>query len=882
MNIEYFPYKKNFLKKLKSDEKTIIVFNDYFLKNSYIKNRTKNLLEPEGILLTMEEFDKFIFKTKKLILTEAKRFITLYKTLDEKYKKNLKINNYFDIIDFGNEFFKYYREKNRNLINNFKNIQKWQSSYIETFDNIKKNYDDFLRRKNFIPIDWIESYENFNIGALKNYKKIIFVDVFDFSKLHKKILMELEEKLEIEIYLQCNEEDYNEEELKLNKVSLKGVDKNNIKIYEISEDIEVILNLIYLHKNKDSIFDIFVPSIEKNRFHKVFPKYFKNKKLKVLDESDLYEFMNKQCNLLNSFEEKKSKGLKIESLNECLENEIFCRIYKINKKIANYYRILMEKEYRYLNKNILNSEEIMWLFKNEPQEEVGIFINGFNNIYDDLIEISSYTKIEEIYKYFKKLGLERFQEYKYLDLMEKFYEVLENVKSSERLLGSNGFKTLFTENIGASIYRLLIKYLEGIEIREVEKEKSENMIGIIKELSDARLNFGKESYYLDITNELLPGLTNNTFIFSEKQMEENNFQTKEEKMNIIKQRFIQGIFNSKKVFIFTKKNGEKGIERSIFLEELILENKLSIEEKLFSQDDIKNILEKSLYKKRNFFIKRDTFNLEKNIKNIKDNKIILGAYDILMLSSCEYKYFLNKMINIEKEEETSYGASLKLIGITVHKVFEQIGKKMRIQIEKDSDFSLDESLVDKYIQRAKDNNKMKVPAYLDIYLEKIIYPFIKSSIVKFYEILEKKYSKLKINKFYSEKEKYYLSDYCEGLKNYPEILINGRIDLVIESSLGNTLVDYKTGGKQNEQLDIYSIIMYEGEKKVEKMVYNVFKLEEELQEKNGLSKEKLNKIFLKFVEGKYYTRTEKKSMCSGCNYSRICRREESHEEDIES
>lgn len=883
MEIKYFQYQDNFLKKLKSDERTIMVFSDYSLKNTYMKNREKNILKPEGRLLTLDEFNKFIFKTNKMLLTDAKRPLTFYKVLDKEIKKELNINNYYDIIDLADLFFKYYKEKNLSLTENIVNLQKWQGDYINRFDRIKYKYDEFLEENNYLPSDWLENYDNFNDDFLKFYNNIIFVDIFDFSNLHKRIIREIEEKINIELYLQCDKEDYNEELLKLEKVSLKGIKNIQVQVYETNEDLEEMLNLIYLHKEGENPFDIFSPNPEMNNFHKILPKYFKSQKLKVLDDTKLYRFMDKQCDLLNSVEYKKEKGINVEFLVQCLNDETFCEIYKIDKNILKYYKLLIENEYRYLNPNTIEEDNIGWIIKkyNFEREEVEAFREGFNKIYNDLRNLSNYTSIDEFYNYLKEIGLDKFEETNYKDFIDKFYEVLGNIKSSERLCGPLGFKSLFKENIGASIYKLLIKYLEGIEIREVDREKSEKTVGLIKNIEDARLNYGRDSYFIDITNDKLPGNIKDSFIFTQSQREENNFVILDEKINIIKQRFVQGVFNSRESIIFTKKNEETGLEKSMFLEELILENNLEIEKKNLSEENINKIIEKSLYEKRDFNVLRRENEIEKDFKNLKDNQISLGAYDVIMLSSCEYKYFLNKIMKLEKEDEISYGTSLRLLGTTVHKIFEQVGIIMRDQIEKRADFKVQEKILDKYIKMAKESDKMKVPVYVDIYLNKIIYPAIKNSIFEFYRSLEKRFKNKEIKSFYSEKEKIYKSDYS-NLKEYPEILIKGRIDLAIETNKGNTLVDYKTGGRQDGQLDIYSIIMYGALEETEKIMYNVFKMEEIVERKNIFTKESLNELFLEFVKTKNYKRTHKKSLCNNCDYAKICRREESYknEEDI--
>ena len=107
-----------------------------------------------------------------------------------------------------------------------------------------------------------------------------------------------------------------------------------------------------------------------------------------------------------------------------------------------------------------------------------------------------------------------------------------------------------------------------------------------------------------------------------------------------------------------------------------------------------------------------------------------------------------------------------------------------------------------------------------------------------------------------------------------DIFITGRADLVIETEDDEKyIVDYKTGGKKGEQLDIYSIIMYGDENAAHKIIYNAVQGEYEKLTKTDITKEKLMEEFENFIEGSEYRRAEKKSACTLCEYKNICRRE---------
>ena len=112
------------------------------------------------------------------------------------------------------------------------------------------------------------------------------------------------------------------------------------------------------------------------------------------------------------------------------------------------------------------------------------------------MEIKKYRTVDEFVEYIKRIGFEKFREKEYLDIIEKFYQAVDNIKTSEKLCGTGGFRELFKENIGTDLYTLLIKYMEGIEIREIAK-KEEDILGIVKNISDSRIKTGGKSYFTD-------------------------------------------------------------------------------------------------------------------------------------------------------------------------------------------------------------------------------------------------------------------------------------------------------------------------------------------------------------------------------------------------
>ena len=88
--------------------------------------------------------------------------------------------------------------------------------------------------------------------------------------------------------------------------------------------------------------------------------------------------------------------------------------------------------------------------------------------------------------------------------------------------------------------------------------------------------FGETNFFMDITVDILPGNIGDNLIFTEKQRKDMGMVSREEKREIKKYRFFQAVFSNINAVIFTKKNEDKGIDISPFLDELSIKYDLEI------------------------------------------------------------------------------------------------------------------------------------------------------------------------------------------------------------------------------------------------------------------------------------------------------------------
>lgn len=828
-----------------------------------------SLFEQGETLLKIEEFYSKVFTTEKIILKEAKRMLTLFSSLSSETKKKLGMENYYDFISLADQFFKFYKEKNSSLAEEYNHLEEWQIERVGKFQMMKREYETYLKDRDFIPSDWIKSSENLDLSFIKNFKKLIVIDQISFSKLEIEALKKISNFCKIEIVLQCQEGDFDEENFRLKKLTLPPKDKRDISIFRTNDEIEDGINLLleFQKENSEKNNDVYSPDPKDSMLSKLLPKYFQNSILKTLDSTELYNFLKGLYELLATSQPELKKALSLATLEKFLASKGFCGNYGVGEEDIKMFYEMLRDDFKYFNPDTLE----LFNFKNYRDSNLATILL---NIYGDISAISNFREVDHFIGFIKNnIHIEGIIEENFIDLMDKFFEALELAKSSEELYGEKGLKYLFPDNPALGIFNLIIKYMNNIELKEIEKEDFQPA-ALIKPLALAKENQNRITYFIGITDAVLPGKSNNNSFFTEEQKERNGLPTLEEEKLIMKYRFFQGVFSSRKAKIFFTANENKGIKISPFLEELIISYDLQIGTPPANSEISFKIIENSLTSQRlSLSPMEDTVFLPKENSDFSDGKIGIGAYGYDNLESCFFRFYLENIISLSPISEAyERNITAKFLGTYVHNALETIARNRYLTILKNNDFSLDREYVENVLLETFRDNRFKIPLHLDIYFKEILIENIIDNILNFYLTLEKKYSDKKINRFQAEKSS---NERTPIFKDKIEITLNGRVDLLIEGEEFKTIIDYKTGKKNDKQLDFYSIMMYGSEAAAEKSIFNVLsgKTDWYACEKPALTREELLATLKKFTDSQSYTLAEKKSECIYCIFENICRRE---------
>lgn len=882
INFRYIGYGTSFIAEYsgKNNQKKdyLYIFNDNRMKSIFSKKMRWNFFNAQPTLLTFNELKEQIFYTDKVILKEAKRILAFYTSIPKDIKEELGIKSYYDVIDFANDFFDYYREIKINKVDKIENIQNWQEKYFLHFEKIKESFDKLLEKYNYIPSDWIEDLQYYKKDFFGRFNKIIFVDIVEFEKVYRDIIVDLGEEKEVEIALQMEKGSFDEENLKFKETILPETSPSNIFIYQSKDELEESMSLIYLLKEKAKKGEFYSPAPENSEFFNLFPFYFGKSQAVTMNDTKLYAFLNVQLNLLLNMEERLGETYNLLEFEKAFENRAFKEYYSLIEEDIRLIKKISSNFYQYISLDILHSNEVQYLIG----EDIG-FTKKLEKIFKDFSSILKLKSVDELYNYFKnEISLDKFIQKEYGDVFEKFFEIFGIMKENENMSIHKNFKSYFDGNLGIALLKLTIQYMKDIAVTSNEKVDSERVI--IKNIESALYanetkhlfrdqgRFSKTNFFIDITSDLMPGNIKDNLIFTEKQRKELNLTTKEEKREIKKYRFFQMIFTNRNSVIFTKKNEDKGIDISPFIDELCIKYDLKINSAPIELNKSIEILKKSIPSSviGNLEFKKGEFSKEES--DFKDNRLNIGAYDYDNLVKCPLKFYFQKLAQLipEKDSEVDY-LNKQFLGTMVHKILENIVRDIWKEVLSKGIYEIDREIIVEAINREIKNNRSKILVQMDIYLQEILIPLLSENIEIFFKKLALKYRNINIRRFQGEKD---AGKNTPFIQDKIDVYLRGKADLVIESDMGNEIIDYKTGGAQEAQLDYYSIILFGDETKAEKTIFNVIKGDMKAPDKVELTKEGLKENILEFLDNPFYIRNEKKNICENnghsCEYIDIC------------
>ena len=800
-----------------------------------------------NLFIFINELREKLFYTDKVLLKEEKEQILFFEVLDEREKDFFKINNYFDSIDIASSFLNFYKELKEWAVNKLVLKNENKKKVYEILEGIKIKYEERLKKLGYTNKLFLESYDNFNMFFLDGYKELIFINKFNFTKFEKNMIKKIEERFSVEIVNQINDEDYDNDSLKIKNLKMIFSKDKEINLYKSDNEILSIFDILERNKERESV-NLLVPDLENEVYFNLLSKNNVQVKSKIyLKNTNFYIFFKNILELLESNETHlEDFNINLSKFRKVITNKVFSNYYNIDNIFTSYIDKIIGYDYIYITKDLVGNINDNEIFKSK------ILL-----IFSDLEKMYNTKNFFEVLDIMEKFNKKKLLDNRFSDDLDKYYEALNEIEAIEKLKIHDGWEKYFKLN-GANFLKIILKYFDfkGVTL-SIENEEHDIILDDFKTFK----NCEKEKLVLfNIHEKNSFDINENLFFLSEKDREINELPSIDELKKFEKFKIYMFLNSSKIIDIYSLEIQEQNIFVSSLVEEIKFENNLFYKDIMFNEGDIKGILS-------------EVFNIE-DIKYIsqKDDALYkekletvikIGAYDFKDLKECYYKFYLKKIISLNEFIEPQEKITSKSLGILIHEVFERVSISQKEKVLENMEFSVNTIEVEKIIKSVIKNESEKISRKYGNYYEEIIFPIVTESVTEFFISLKKKINdKILIFEPEFKKER----EITENIK------LVGKLDLLIETEKENFIIDFKSGKGKLGQLYFYSNLLYENEN-AEKMIYDVLNMNviDKDEGKDQLSMEDIKSVVKDFLDSDKYRRTDDPKNCVICQYREICR-----------
>ena len=915
---------KNILfKEFEKNENTLFVFENsasfFEIKREFLQN--EEMQQKLGIfqnfkMMNSYDFYENVFVTDKIVVKEEKQVVLFYNALTEKMKKDMKVSNYYDIIDVAYNYYNLFAELQEYKIDLEKiELEKWQVETFRTLVEIDNEMKKVVQRKGLILPYMLRNVENISDNFLNKFSKICFVNKVKITPFEKELIGKIETRgINVENILQLSENDFNEEKLKI-KDNFSLPEKNeflekfgtNIQIFEYENKFSQVLGIVKKLDESENeekienrvnykIYDLQDNGEDGKKDYQLLRQEKISSNLELtMKKTKIYKILELICNILENvkivekklennekfenIEKKDEKNfghdlrIRMKDLYSGFKSDDFLRIFGL-KKSYDFFMEIVEQDYRYMSKN-----EIFRILENQngkfSRNPKDVETAGIIDFIDEIEKIFEYQTLGEYENYLEKI-FERSGE---LDknVRDKYFEALSEMVVLEDFSFDNLWKGFFNENgISASLLKLFLKYLDkkaiSLNLEETDEQDSENISRYSINSFSAISETQKENLIFLNIQDTFPKININNYLFTKIQRAKMGLPVSDDEKQIEIFKFYQNILGAKNVYLSYVKNLDENIDSAGVVEEIKLKYAIEAQKNKIDENDELNFIKKYFLEnvekswESRQIGKFIPSKLKKDLDRIKAEKVSLGYYSFEEMQNFEYGYYLKKMIGNTEVEKIEDKVDNLMFGNIIHGLYEKIVMENKEVLEKGK-FVINNEEIKKTLKSILNSFEYKIPKeYLEFY-KKVSFEEIVKSVEKILTKLMKTLENEEEIEIYSE-ERIKLKSEKEIYEN---IFINGMIDLHIKLKNKEILYDYKSGILKNKkgeekkekvvnafkQLDYYSVMLPEKNvQEIERFVVDVWNgdIIGDVREKEEefLSEKNIREVVKKYYETDYY------------------------------
>lgn len=855
LNFKYYSYHQNLFKEIISEEPEVYIFANYNDLKEALRYYQPQPLSQQSQFFSLKEFKERLFSSDQILLKEEKLPLLLYSVLTKEEKKELRLDSYQDIYQFSSRFFAYFKLLQDYQLTQIEGLADWQQKRVERLESIKLRYQNRLKELGFVDQLLLQEEKNLNLQFLSDFNKINLFNLTDFNPYFKELLQEIAQEFEVELHLQLLEADFNQQKLEIEKLTLPEK-TNNIEIRKLNSKLKSLAALLNEKENSEAQLQLLNAGSEVEAAA-ILSDQLNLNSYQSLSQTAVYKLLDSLYQLYQQGKVSSQILIELKELYDLSTQSLFKEWLELKVKDLQKIEELLRQDYYYLDLELIEAEL--------PA------LKPLYNFLKKLRKIKNITELSQLLTEVADFALKKEAK----ETSEKFNDSLLELKSIEEMEIVSSWQDYYSDK-GAGLFSLFLNHLSFKSISLSKNDEAAEFLSLEKAAQTKR----KKLLVNNLIQENFAQKNDGLYFLSEKQLRNNGLFLQHKNQLLKKYKFLRHILNADQSIIYTVENEDQNISPAVILEELSLEYGLN-----YKASKINNLSEKEIL--NNLFNYQTELDLKvsnsadfnQNMQLEKDDfgsSFNFSYYKYKYLKDCYHRFYLEQLVRLETSLEIKPSLSLMALGILTHEIFGEL-----IIYARDHNLAPREIPAEsrkKIIQKAIEDNKLKIDRDYLNYYQQIIFKSLEKSFIHFAELLQK----------------YLPKDYQDMLVEWPDwnyqrqryftvqqtnFYLSGRIDLLLLKQAEYFIVDFKTGSGDRKQLDFYSLMLRQNyQEKLpsesRKAIYNVFdqafehsyhKVEKE--DRLGAELQELTELL--FAAGEY--ERIYKSRCQRCPYKEICR-----------
>ena len=548
---------------------------------------------------TIQEFVNWLIVPPVPALTDEKRLLCLWQVLEQGDKDIFHLENYEDLVSWGNSFFTFFRElrdeqvplaalkNNPNLI-----TREWQEKHIDRVLAILARYEEFITKKGFT--DAIFYLDLTNLIPLGEPQKLVFVNQYHYSKLEKELIKRLDEAgFEIVILHQGIPDSFDEANLEPKPLVLSQIPAEQIALEELrvvhgKSLVEMSVSCLstYGSEKKALLAEeqplrrvLIDAGMQQSGYNRLFdPICFGFGSNIIMTRTQLFSLLKVYESHLAALAQYKEKGyLPLSEVAKAIATPGFIQIYdqQDRRKLLDQLRLLAKESVLYIDPelkvfSVLDKEQ-----KNEDVKQLSLYIL-LRDHFAILGELRKLRNIEELVAIFdSEKGIKLAQlcsadELESTDIIPIFYDLLSNFRSVEELGLVSDWEVIFPQADTAlphRIFKLWLDYLAAGKIRR--KLKKYRALYQVSNLLDSRNIRYDEVIVFNCMEGILPKNPEPVWLLNQAQKLSLGLKNYDIIRDWERYYFLRLILGSQKTTLYCYSEQENDLEPSSYLNELV-------------------------------------------------------------------------------------------------------------------------------------------------------------------------------------------------------------------------------------------------------------------------------------------------------------------------